>query len=120
MPGSSALMSRSGPNAPQTVALMPAAISRSRMRAGSIVSGFSTQISIRSKPIPATLSMRSSVSFEKGDTQMNVLAPNRIGRSPTLKSAMEPRCRSSICSLGYFLPPQRSGYPGSSSQPHSA
>src|SRR5688572_30340019 len=73
---SSALMSRSGPKAPQTVAPMPALSIRLRIAAVSMVDGSSTQTSIRSKPSSAILSTRSSVALEKGEAQMKVLAPN--------------------------------------------
>src|SRR5580704_10088948 len=51
------------------------------MAATSMVSGSSTQISMRSKPIALTRSMMSSVLLEKGETQINVLAPYLIARS---------------------------------------
>ena len=54
---------------------------RERIAAVSMVAGSSTQISIRSKPRSFTLSMRSRVLLEKGDVQMNVLAPNCMAGS---------------------------------------
>src|SRR5271165_4312117 len=51
------------------------------MAGASIVAGSSTQISRISKPIDLTRSKRSRVRLEKGETQMNVLAPYRMGDS---------------------------------------
>ena len=60
------------------------------MAGTSIVSGSSTQISRRSKPIALARSMRSSVRFENGETQMNVLAPNSIALVPFARGSEIP------------------------------
>jgi hypothetical protein len=57
-----------------------------RMAGMSIVSGSSMQISRMSNPIALARSMSSSVRFENGDTQMNVLAPKRMAFLPQLRA----------------------------------